>query len=327
MKIDRRIAPDAGSRPVIGMVARTVLVSAILLVAVLLVTGNCLAFFADESGQANRITIESAIVKLIDSVNVPAELPGVLTNMEFREGQMVEKGKEIARIKNDELSLKLRRAKIENRISRLTAENDIDLRFAEKSLEVSSAKVDRSIESNKRVPGVVPVSRIQEQELEAHRDKLRVEQAARDQKTASMQVELSATNVELSELLKDKSMIRAPIAGMVVSVDAKSGEWVEPGDTIVKVVRMDRLKIEGSVPASVASRIRVGDAATAIVNQQWLRDASFKGQVVFINPEANPVNSNVKVWIEVENKDLKLIPGLEATVTIETRRNQISAKN
>lgn len=273
----------------------------------------------DDNGerQSKSISVESAIVKLIDSVRVPSELPGVLTDLKFREGQMVSKGEEVGRIKSDELAVRLKRAQIESQISRATAENDIDVRFAEKSLEVSSAQVLRSVSSNQRVSGVVPTARLEEQKLEVHRDTLRVEQAARDQKIASMQVELAGIDVELSQILKDKSSIRSPIDGMVVSVETKPGEWVEPGNTIVKVVRMDRLKIEGFVPASIASRIRVGDLATATVDQEWLRDSIFKGKVIFINPEANPINSLVLIWVEIENKELKLVPGLEAILTIE----------
>ncbi len=293
----------------------------VISLALLICVANGFAACDDETGQTGLIMIESAIVKLIDSVNVPAELPGVLTHLQLREGEMVKQGERVASIKSDELALKLKRARIENLISRSTADNDIDVRFAEKSLEVSAARVARSMDSNQRVSGVVPAARIQEQQLEAHRDRLRVEQATRDQEIASMKVELTALDVQLSELLKDKSSICAPIDGMVVSVEAKPGEWVEPGDTIVRIVRIDRLKIEGSVPASVASQIRIGDKATAVVDQAWLRDTRFKGHVVFINPEANPVNSNVKVWIEIENSNLKLIPGLEATLTVESNRN------
>jgi hypothetical protein len=83
------------------------------------------------------------------------------------------------------------------------------------------------------------------------------------------------------------------------------------------VVRLDRLKVEGYLPASTASQIRIGDRATAVIRQEWLKDYEFPGQVVFINPEANPVNSKVQVWVEIENLDLKLVPGLESTLKIE----------
>jgi macrolide-specific efflux system membrane fusion protein len=297
------------------------LFSAGIVCLVILSTAMSADVAADDTQTGHRknsetVLIESAIVKLIDSVQVPTELPGVISELRYREGQMVKVGEVIARIKCNDLSLKLQRAEIEDRIARSAAENDIDVRFAEKSLEVSSAKVARSIDSNQRVPGVVPLGRIEEEQLVAHRDRLRVEQASRDLKVAEMHAELARTDVQLSTLLLEKASILAPIDGMVVAVEHKPGEWVEPGETIVKIVRMDRLKIEGFVPASIANQIRIGDPATAVVDQPWLQDTEFAGKVLFINPEANPVNSKVQVWVEVENSGLRLIPGLEAVLTI-----------
>ncbi len=45
----------------------------------------------------------------------------------------------------------------------------------------------------------------------------------------------------------------------------------------------------------------------------------FAGHIVFVNPEIDPLNSQVRVWAEVENPDLKLRPGMQATLTIEPR--------
>lgn len=273
----------------------------------------------DKFGQST-FEINSAIIKIIDSVNVPAELSGVISDLGYREGQMVKTGDELARINSDELELRLKKAEIENRISKSTAESNVDVLFAQKSLEVSSNRVSRSRRSNDKVPGVVPAAKLEEQQLEMHRDQLRIEQAARDQKIATMKTELASTDVQLTKLLLDKSVIRSPIDGMVVAVEAKPGEWLQPGETVIKIVRMDRLKVEGFVPANIASQMRIGDPALAVVNQEWLKNETFPGKVVFINPEANPVNANVQIWIEIENRDMKLIPGLDTTLTISFGR-------
>ena len=271
---------------------------------------------ADEKDHHSTFVIEAAIVKVIDSVKVPAELAGVIAELNYREGEMVQRGEELGRIKSRELSLRLKRARIEDQISRSTAANNIDIRYAQKSLEVTTSRVTRSQKSNQMVPGAVPLSRIQQQELERHRDQLRVEQAQRDQKIADMQVEASATDVDLNKLLVDKTIVVSPIEGMVVGVETKPGEWVEPGNTILKIVRMNRLKVEGFVPAEIASQMKVGDPASARFGQKWLKSQAFPGKVIFINPEANPVNAMVQVWVEIDNSDLKLIPGLKADLDV-----------
>ena len=42
-----------------------------------------------------------------------------------------------------------------------------------------------------------------------------------------------------------------------------------------------------------------------------------KGKIVFVSPEIDPVNAQVRVWAEVENPDLSLRPGLQAEMIID----------
>lgn len=265
------------------------------------------------------VTIEGAIVKIVDSAKVPAEVQGVLASIAFREGQEVEDGVVLAKIKSKSLSLELERAKAKLDISRAKAENQIDIEFALKSSEVSSAKLSRSKDSNKRAPGVVSRARIQELGLEVHRDKLRVEQATRDMDLSKMELQLAQTDLEKAKHELEKADIRSPIAGVVVLVEKNVGEWAEPGETVLKIVRLDRLRLEGFITAAQVGRVKVGDSAEVIFEQDWIAEERVEGKVSFINPQANPVNSQVEVWVEIENPNRKILPGLEATIVIGSK--------
>ena len=266
---------------------------------------------------SQSIRIEGAIVKIIDSAKIPAELPGVLLELSYREGQTVQKGDLLAKIKSSDLSLEHRRAKAKHRIAVAKSENQIDIQFAKKSAEVSSAKLARSLSSNQRAPGVVSRGRLQELELETHRDKLRIEQATKNLEVAKMEMDLTQADIELSENAMAKANILSPIGGVVVLVEKNPGEWVEPGDTVLKVVRLDRLKLEGFVTVSQAGKIKIGDSAKVFFEQDSMTATEVNGKVTFINPEANPVNSQVEVWVEIDNRDGSLMPGLEASIIVE----------
>ena len=41
------------------------------------------------------------------------------------------------------------------------------------------------------------------------------------------------------------------------------------------------------------------------------------GEVTFVSPEIHPVNGMVRVWVEIENRESTLRPGLPATIKIE----------
>ncbi len=256
------------------------------------------------------------ILKIIDSVQLPSERAGVLAEVLVREGEMVKKGQVVARLKSDDFEVRRERARIDGEIARLSSENDVDTRYAEKLLEVSKAELSRSHAANRRIVNSVPLARLEQQQLEIHRNELQLEQAKRDFRIAKMQVELANKDMELSEIALAKSQVMAPIEGMVVAVETKPGEWLEPGQTILKIVRMNRLKLEGFVSVEEANRIKVGDQVKATIEGVATDREYFPGVVVYKSPEANPVNSAVQVWVEIENHESKLISGLAGRMQI-----------
>ena len=44
-----------------------------------------------------------------------------------------------------------------------------------------------------------------------------------------------------------------------------------------------------------------------------------EGEIVFVSPDIDPLNTQVRVWAEVENTELKLRPGMQANLTVEPR--------
>jgi len=49
-----------------------------------------------------------------------------------------------------------------------------------------------------------------------------------------------------------KHTIGSPVSGMVVAIEKRTGEWVEPGAVAVRIVEIDRLRIEGFLKAEQA---------------------------------------------------------------------------
>ena len=100
------------------------------------------------------------------------------------------------------------------------------------------------------------------------------------------------------------------------------GEWLEPGQRVLRIVRLDRLRVEGFVD----SRQVHGNLRGATVRVQVTLAAetrvTLKGKLVFISPEVDPVNNQVRVWAEVDNPDLTLRPGLSAEMVIEPAKTK-----
>lgn len=88
------------------------------------------------------------------------------------------------------------------------------------------------------------------------------------------------------------------------------------GTAVVRIVRLDRLKVQGFIgaehlPASVQGRkvrIEIPRADGSAI--------TLESTVAFVSPEVNPINKQRPVWAEIDNESLLLSPGMKAEMTI-----------
>ncbi len=139
-----------------------------------------------------------------------------------------------------------------------------------------------------------------------------------------MNTELKDSELAAASLNVERRRIVSPLDGMVVQVKRHQGEWVQAGESVVRVLRLDRLRAEGFVSSKQLGASAVGRPVTVRVDLPERPKAAFVGKLVFVSPEVNPVNGQIRVWAELENQDLLLRPGVAAEMTIEPAPKQTS---
>jgi len=270
---------------------------------------------------APAIELEGAILKTIDATSLAAQVAGPLRELLVKEGDIVEANQALGKINDDALRLELEQLKTQIAVAQKKQANDIDERLAEKSLQVAHTEYERAMNANARVPGTYPINEIDRLKLLADRTQLEVERAKYEQELAAFEVTLAQGNYRQTYERYSRHQLSAPAAGVVVSVEKRAGEWVEPGTDLLRIVRIDQLRVEGFISAEVASPRLVGRSARiAMADKQSSKSTdnqSWPGRVVFVSPDVNPVNSQVRVFIEVDNPDGMLRPGLRVQARIE----------
>lgn len=266
---------------------------------------------------SEEIEIPSALVTLIDQRDVPAEEAGVLAAVDVREGQMVEQGDPLARIVDTEARIAADLARIELEIAAKDVENDVDIRFARKSVDVAKAELQRSLDSVQKYPKSISDSELDRLRLVVQRASLEVEQAEYDLAVAALTRQIKENEYEAAQERVRRRKITAPVAGVVVDVQRHSGEWVQPGDTVLRILRIDRLRAEGFLPVAELGQDLDGCRVRLIVDLPEKPAAEFPGKLVFLSPEIDPVNSQVRVWAEIDNRGLRLRPGMRGRLFIE----------
>ena len=234
------------------------------------------------------------VIRLVEQADAPARETGALAVMNVAEGQLVEAGALVARIEDNEAKLALERAQIELDAARRNAENDINIRFAKKSVEVAKAELQRCLDSIKKSPGSVSDSEMDRLRLLVEKGTLEVEQAQRDFALAASSRQIKENEYKVAQEKLERHRIAAPIAGVVVRAYQSRGEWVKPGEAVVRILRLDRLRAEGFLKARDLPPDLQGRAVHLAVDLPNDPGHEFPGKVTFVDPEVDPVNAQVR---------------------------------
>lgn len=271
---------------------------------------------------------KDALLQLIEVVEVPAAVSGKLTELNVQVGSKVEIGQSLAKIDDRLARLQLEAAESELGIARQQSTSRVEINFAEKSLAVAMADLRRAEKSNKSFKNVVPPPEMDRLRLVVEQSTAEIEKLTFDKKVLQMNVALKETTKRQRALEVERHQIRSDIKGLITDIKKQQGEWVDASQPVFKIVRTDRLRIEEYVPVSDATPGL--DGATVSfqpTNAKHVSDRSFAGKVVFVSPEVNPLNSKVKIWVEIDNADSLLRPGIKGRLLIgESGISQTSSR-
>ena len=117
----------------------------------------------------------------------------------------------------------------------------------------------------------------------------------------------------------EKTQIRAPFAGRVGLREVSIGDYVQVGQALVDLVRLDPIEVELRVPEVEMSRLALGQKVELGVDAY--RDQVFVGAISTMSPTIDPANRSVTVRARFDNPNSLLAPGASASVRIVYANN------
>lgn len=264
--------------------------------------------------------MQNCLVIPKEEANVPAQDAGVLTTLEVNVGMQVGEGYLLARIDDMEPQIKKQLAEAEWQAAKKEAENDVNVRYARRAFDVAVATYNEKLAANRKTPNTVTAETLRRVKLEAYRSELAIEQEDFNRELAALTAKARETDVKAAEAMIERRQIRAPIHGQVVEILKHQGEWVAPGDTIMRIVRFDTLWVEGFLNADKYDPRDVdGRPVTVDVELAGGRTEQFTGRVVYAS-QLIQTGGEYQVRAEVVNREEDglwiLRPGEFATMTV-----------
>jgi macrolide-specific efflux system membrane fusion protein len=272
----------------------------LLLLASLVI--SCPLVACAESPAATEPVLERCLVSLVEEAKVPAREPGVLVELKVREGATIRRGDVIAKIDDDQPQMEKRKAKAEHDQAVAKAESDVDVRYSVAAEQVAEAEHKKALESHAKVPGSVTEVERARLMLNERKSELQIEQAELERRMASLAAASKGVELEAAENAIERRLIKSPLDGVVVQIFPHQGEWMQPGDPLARVVRADKLRVEGYVDSSRFGPEEVRDRPVTVeVKLADDRKESFAGRIVFTSPLVES-GGDYRVFAEVENR-------------------------
>lgn len=236
-----------------------------------------------QNAVSDQITLVGTAEAIARST-IAAEVSGLVEKFPAREGDFVEKGEVLVRLRSTNLALRLKAAEAVREKVRA------NLVFAEKELaRYTMLKGTDSIAARKYDEALYQYQ--------------------------SLEQEIVRNDAEIELLTDDirKKKVVAPFAGFVAQEHTQVGEWLRVGGPVVTLVDLGHIRITVDVPERYVVQLlpqkQVGIIVTSISNEPFL------GKISAILPEGDPNARTFPVRVSLMNPGFRIRSGMEARAT------------
>ena len=137
---------------------------------------------------------------------------------------------------------------------------------------------------------------------------------------AAQELEVSRKTLDTARAQLTQTELVAPYAATVISIEVQPGEFVQPGQVVVVLAKLDNLQVETTDLSELnVAAVEIGQPATVYVEAL---DKKFQGVVTAISPISNTLGGDVvfKVTIKLDDQPADLLWGMSADVEIQTEQ-------
>ena len=143
-----------------------------------------------------------------------------------------------------------------------------------------------------------------------------------------VEVETGLDQAKAMEAIAKKSVeecnLYAPMNGVIAKRSIEEGVNVMPGLSAFKLVSIEEVNINVSVPENEIGSVKIGQSA--MVTVPALGNNEYKGVVYRKGVEANPISRAYPIKIKIDNPNLELMPGMVCKVFMQNETDDNGQK-
>lgn len=150
-----------------------------------------------------------------------------------------------------------------------------------------------------------------------------VEQAKANISSQQAQIKYAQANVQNITAKIEKTLLRAPIDGVITGVEAKVGEIIAPNVEVIKIISTAKYQIEADVPEVDIAKIKIDDQAKVSLDA-YGSDLEFMVKVIKIDPAETIIDGvpTYKTTFEFLTENDLIKSGMTANLDILTAQKE-----
>lgn len=276
-------------------------------------------------------------VEPVEWMPARAERAGVVTRVLVSRGQQVRKGQPLVeldkRVPEAELSkaqAAIQQARSEEQVldqgGRISERQQVDADLARSHLDLDVTQ--KQVQALERLVAKQAATRVELDAAKQQAEQLRLRIKAleehksalvtgADKEIAKSKLQEAQAAAQIARTNLDLSIIPSPMDGVLYDFDLKQGAFVNPGDLIGRVGKLDRVRVTVYVDEPDLGRVRIGESV--IITWDAMPGHQWKGEVDKLPTQVMKLDTRQvgEVGCIIENPDRDLLPNANITAEIQ----------
>ena len=254
------------------------------------------------SGSQDNLYLENCQISFIDDIMLPAQESGVISLLSVKEGDSIKAGTVVGKIDDELFQQILQQAKLRYELAADAAEDSLAIEAAEKKYNVAAIEARKTSDladkgSKSESDRLMAIYTMEIAALE--RDK-----AVREQKKAGLEKQLEESKFLEAKKHVEGHILQSEFDASVIKIMKKPQEYVQKGEAVMRIARMDRLWVQGAIEINDLNPEEVrGKRVTVTVQRAHDETATFDGVITNVGLERQGL-TRYMVKAEVQNRPI-----------------------
>ncbi|TYQ16001.1 UNVERIFIED_CONTAM: RND family efflux transporter MFP subunit [Acetivibrio alkalicellulosi] len=272
-------------------------------------------------------------------INVIAQLPGKVSQVNVRLGDQVNKGQVIFTIDDKDIRLQLAQAEAALNVARVNVQRaeggalelqmaqlesslksaEINLNDAQKMYEDTKTLYENGMVSKQNLDGVQTRYELAKEQFQTARTakeltEARINKENLEASRAQLRQAEAAYNVAKSQL--ENTIVTSPVDGYISMLNVNAGELVSSAMPAATVVEISEIFVDINVVENIVNQLKVGDKYNVYIRS--VQQEPFIGEIMSVSPNADPRTQSYLTRLKVSNENKLIKGGMAAQVEIVT---------